>query len=214
MPGQPCHRRARILLRRIYHPRDAAELRESYDLWAEDYDGDMARGDYRLPGLVTALTARHVPAGAGPVLDAGAGTGLLGEWLALAGYPDLEALDLSEGMLRRARMRRVYGAFHRAELGGGLPLEEGRFAAVASAGAFGITHAPASGFRELLGVTRPGGHLVLSIRVEGIEAGAFEDEARTIEDEGLWRRVETLAPFRAFPQSEGSLYVVWVFRRS
>ena len=50
--------------------------------------------------------------GAAPVLDAGAGTGLVGEWLGILGYPEVEALDISEGMLAVARAKGVYRALH------------------------------------------------------------------------------------------------------
>ncbi len=200
------------LMRRIYQPRDTQELRQAYDIWADDYDGDVARQDYRLPGIITALVARHVTTGAGTILDAGAGTGILGEWLFLAGYRDLLALDMSPGMLERAASRGVYSSLEVGELGHPIDLPDSRFAAVASAGAFGITHVPASGFREVVRLTREGGHLVLSIRVEGMDEGGYDVEARHMERDGLWRRIETLGPFEAFAGDSQSLYVIWVFQ--
>lgn len=200
------------LMKRIYQPRDSQELRQTYDIWADDYDDDIARRDYRLPGIITALMARHVSTGAGTVLDAGAGTGILGEWLSLAGYRDLLALDMSPGMLERAARRGVYGGLQTGELGCPIDLPDGRFAAVASAGAFGITHAPASGFREMVRLTREGGHLVLSVRLEGIDEGGFEEEARRMERDGLWRCIETCGPFEAFAGDSQSLYITWVFQ--
>ncbi len=200
------------LMRRIYAPRDTQELRQTYDIWADDYDDDVSHRDYRLPGIITALVARHVPTGAGTILDAGAGTGILGEWLTLAGYRDLLALDMSPGMLQRAARRGVYSGVWTNELGRPIDLPDDRFAAVASAGAFGITHAPASGFREMVRLTRGGGHLVLSVRLEGIGEGGFEEEARCMERDGLWRRIETLEPFEAFAGDNESLYVTWVFQ--
>lgn len=200
------------LMRRIYAPRDTQELRQAYDIWAEDYDRDLARREYRLPGIITALLARHVSTGAGTILDAGAGTGILGEWLSLAGFRDLVALDMSSGMLERAARRGVYGGVWTGEIGRPIDLPDGRFAAVASAGAFGITHAPASGFREMIRLTRQGGHLVLSVRLEGMDKGGYEEEARRMERDGLWRCIETLDPIEAFAGDSESLYVTWVFQ--
>ena len=73
----------------------------------------------------SALLARHLPRGAAPLLDAGAGTGLIGEWLGIMGYPDVEALDISEGMLAVARAKGVYRALHVGVLGGALPFPKG-----------------------------------------------------------------------------------------
>jgi predicted TPR repeat methyltransferase len=51
----------------------------------------------------------------------GAGTGLIGEWLAITGYSEVEALDISAGMLKVAGRKGVYKALHEAALGGTLP---------------------------------------------------------------------------------------------
>ena len=80
-------------------PEDVAAI---YDNWSETYDADMSAAGYRHPTICLALLARHLPRGAAPLLDAGAGTGLIGEWLAITGYPQVEALDISQGMLTKA----------------------------------------------------------------------------------------------------------------
>lgn len=198
------------LLARIYGARSNRDLSEGYDGWAGDYDGDMERRGYRLPGVVTFLVARHVRRGDGPLLDAGAGTGLLGEWLRLAGYVDLTGIDLSDGMLQRAERTGAYGALRPMTLGEPLDFPDASFRAVASAGTFGATHAPASGFDELVRVTRPGGHLVLSVRVEGMEQAGFPAAMARLEAEGKWHLVETVGPFQAMRHEPGSLYVVHV----
>ena len=198
------------LLARIYGARSNLDLSEGYDGWAGDYDGDMERRGYRLPGIVTCLVARHVRPDDGPVLDAGAGTGLLGEWLQLAGYGDLAGFDLSDGMLELARQTGAYGALHRMTLGERLDFPDDHFRAVASAGTFGATHAPASGFDELVRVTRPGGHLVLSVRVTGMDEAGFPAALARLEAEGRWRLVETIGPFQAMKNEPQSLYVVHV----
>ena len=157
----------------VYNARGADDLRRGYDGWAADYDADMDRRGYVLPGFAAAMVARHVAPGEGPILDAGAGTGLLGERLARAGHRDLVALDLSEGMLEAAARRGVYRAVRRAALGEPLDFADGHFRAVVSAGAFGARHAPAGGLRELIRVARPGGHLVVTVRRLGMEEAGF-----------------------------------------
>ena len=196
------------LLARIYGARSNDDLAQGYDGWAADYDRDMEHRGYRLPGVVTALMARYVAPGDGPVLDAGAGTGLLGEWLRLAGYRDIAGIDLSDGMLQLAERTGAYRALHRMTLGEPLDFADRSFRAVASAGTFGITHAPATGFDELLRITRPGGHLVLSVRVAGMEEAGFPAALARLEAEGRWRLVETVGPFPAMPGEPQSLYVV------
>ena len=197
-----------------YNARSNKDLREGYDGWASGYDADMDRRGYKLPGLVTALVARHIPLGHGPILDAGAGTGLLGEWLDLAGYKDLVALDLSQGMLDVAASRDVYGALTCAALGDQLDYPENHFRAVASAGAFGVHHAPSAAFESLVRITQPGGHLILTVRYIDMEEGGFPQEIARLEDAGRWKALEALGPFFAFRDEPESLYMAWVFEKT
>ena len=80
----------------VYEAKGAEEVAALYDRWSETYDHEMAIAGYRHPSICLALLARHLPRGAAPLLDAGAGTGLIGEWLGIMGYPHVEALDISE----------------------------------------------------------------------------------------------------------------------
>jgi len=201
-------------LKRIYNPSGTADLRESYDAWAREYDTDMAARGYKLPGFVTALVARHVAMGDGPILDAAAGTGQLGEWLNLAGYRNLAGNDLSEGMLKVAESRKVYGELKCEALGNRLDYPDGHFRAVASAGSFGVHHAPASAFKELVRITQPGGHLVITVRRIGMEKGNFPQEVERLEQAGLWQTLETHGPFFAFRDEPDSLYMAWVFQKT
>ena len=86
-------------LGRLYGAPDLDALRSEYDRIASVYDSgvgdDMA---YASPGAV-AEVARRLLEPEGAVLDAGAGTGLLGVELARAGFRRLDALDMSGGML-------------------------------------------------------------------------------------------------------------------
>jgi predicted TPR repeat methyltransferase len=84
-----------------YAARSASEVASVYNAWAATYDRQMVESGYRHPIVGCALTCRHLPRGSAPVLDAGAGTGLLGELLAILGYPHIEAADISAGMLAR-----------------------------------------------------------------------------------------------------------------
>jgi predicted TPR repeat methyltransferase len=96
----------------VYDAKGTEDVAALYDKWAESYDAEMAAAGYRHPSIALALLARHVPKGAAPLLDAGAGTGLIGQWLQIMGYPTVEALDISAGMLAVAKTKNCYSAFH------------------------------------------------------------------------------------------------------
>ena len=148
----------------VYDAKSPAEVAALYDRWADTYEAEMATAGYRHPTICLALLARHLPRGATPLLDAGAGTGLIGEWLGIIGYPHVEALDISEGMLAKAATKRVYAALHRLALGGPLPFADGHFAGIVSAGVFTSGHVGIEGLDELIRICRPGGALVLTVK--------------------------------------------------
>lgn len=148
----------------VYDAKGPEEIAALYDGWAESYEAEMARAGYRHPTICLALLARHLPRGAGPILDAGAGTGILGEWLAIAGYPEAEALDLSEGMLAVAARKGVYRKLHRLALGDPLPFPDGAFAGIVAAGVFTTGHVGPEGLDELVRICAPGGVIVLTVK--------------------------------------------------
>lgn len=158
----------------VYDAKSVEEVAALYDGWAGTYEAEMARAGYRHPTICLALLARHLARGAGPILDAGAGTGILGEWLTIAGYPEAEALDVSEGMLAIAARKGIYRKLHRCALGHALPFTDGAFAGIVSAGVFTTGHVGPEGLDELVRVCAPGGVLVLTVK-STLWAGGFAD---------------------------------------
>ena len=66
--------------RQVYAAKTPDELAAGYAAWAATYDSETAALGYSLPFLIAAWVARYVPAGEGPLLDAGCGTGLSGPY--------------------------------------------------------------------------------------------------------------------------------------
>jgi SAM-dependent methyltransferase len=155
----------------VYQARAPEEVAAVYDGWAATYDAEMAKAGYRHPAIGLALLARHLPRGAGPVLDAGCGTGLLGDWLGIMGFGPIEGLDLSEGMLAVARAKGPYARLHHLALGRTLPFADGAFAGVISTGVFTTGHVGIEGVPELLRITAAGGPVVLTVKTTLWEGG-------------------------------------------
>jgi len=191
----------------VYAARSPEELKAGYAAWAETYDEETAASGYRLPHLVAMLVALHVAVDAGAVLDAGCGTGLGGDLLHALGYRGIVGLDMSDPMMERAARLGAYAELVRGVLGETLPFPDGRFAAVMTAGVFTLGHAPASGLRELVRVTRPGGRLLFSVRDVVHDNQGFREEQAALEAEGHWRLVEALGPVRAFTVREPHVLV-------
>jgi len=175
------------------------EIARIYDDWAESYDAEMARAGYQHPSICVALLARHLQRGAAPLLDAGAGTGLLGEWLAILGYPQVEALDISPGMLAVASAKNVYTALHNLSLGGPLPFADGQFAGIISAGVFTTGHVGTEGLAELLRICRPGGVVVLTVK-DALWTNGFAAHVSALEGSGQAALIEQTDPYLSMPR--------------
>ena len=77
----------------VYSSKDIGELRARYDQWASAYEHDLEKDfGWSGPQLAVDVFIRYVPTGA-RVLDAGAGTGLVGRALKENGYSSIVAMD-------------------------------------------------------------------------------------------------------------------------
>jgi SAM-dependent methyltransferase len=182
----------------VYDAKSAEDLAALYDKWSASYDDQMADAGYRHPAACVALFARHVMRGAAPILDAGAGTGLLGQWLQTLGYPEVEALDISKGMLDIARSKNLYSAFHQLALGGALPFPTGHFAGVISGGVFTSGHVGPDGVNELLRICQPGGAVVMTVKCT-LWNGGFLDHINDFVTRGVVSIAEVTEPYVSMP---------------
>ncbi len=92
-------------------------VRNTFDGFANSFDAKLESLEYRAPELIAraielAIGASHRSL---KVLDAGCGTGLLGV-LIRPSCARLIGVDLSPGMMRKAKDRKVYDELHEAEL--------------------------------------------------------------------------------------------------
>lgn len=194
--------KANAALDSVYGADTPETLAQAYAAWAATYDSETASLGYLLPFLITAWVARYVPAGEGPLLDAGCGTGLSGPSLKALGYGDIAGLDLSDDMLKIAGSRNAYGELKQAMLGGPLPWPDGHFRAFFSTGVFTISHAPASGLHELVRITKKGGHAIFTVRDQVFESGGFQAVFDELEQARKWRLVEQSPWFRCYAIAE------------
>ena len=196
----------------VYAAKSNRELEERYDEWAGEYDRDLREEfEWIAPRATVALFSRYVAHGA-KILDAGVGTGLVGECLVDAGYDDLHGIDLSVGMLDVAREKGIYRELRQMTLGEPLDFADDTFDAVISVGVFTTGHAPAHAFDELIRITRRGGFIFFSLKTELHEAG-FGRYLDGLETAGKWSLVERSERYRPMPKGEPEVeHQVWVYR--
>lgn len=192
-------------LEHVYGAKSAAEIGAIYDGWSESYDADNLRKGFRLPGLAAGYAARHVPKDAAPILDAGCGTGLVGEGLWALGFRGIRGVDISEGMLNAAARLNVYEKLDLRDLTAPLPEATGSMAATICVGSFGPGHVPPTALGELARVTAPGGHVIFNVVEATWEEQGFPAVMNGMMADGRWTEIERSAAFRPYLLGEPDL---------
>lgn len=191
--------RAERYLDAVYQARSTEELSQLYDQWAAHYDEDVTGFGYTYPALMAGLVGRHVAERGASILDAGCGTGLIGIMFQALGYTNLAGLDLSAGMLDRARARAIYQDLVQGVLGERLALDDHRFDVVVCAGVLTLGHAPSASLDELARVTRPGGLLIFTLSGPVYHEHGFKERLDALEAAGQIREVERSGEIQALP---------------
>jgi len=197
----------------IYASHDNKELESRYNQWAKDYDSDLDEGFGWLgPQRAVEFLINYVPREA-RILDAGAGTGLVGKILNEYGYKNIVAIDMSPGMLEEAQKKNVYRAFHRMVMGEHLDFPSDSFEAVISVGVLTVGHAPASSLDELVRITKPGGYIIFSLRPDVYRDSGFKEKQDELVAAGNWELIEVSKEFQPLPKGEPDVkHQVWVYQ--
>jgi 2-polyprenyl-3-methyl-5-hydroxy-6-metoxy-1,4-benzoquinol methylase len=161
-----------------------------YDSWAATYNdevGDKAQ-EYVAPAIVAqvALQTSKNNLTQYAILDAGCGTGLVGQALALAGANTIDGLDLSPAMLKVAEETGVYRTLFQADLTEPVQKEDGIYDLVTCVGTFTNGHVgPDPALREFVRLSKKNGIVVATILQEFWEAAKFKVEIEKLAAEKL-----------------------------
>ena len=195
----------------IFSAEGPQDLEKRYDLWSNEYDEDLASYGYKIPGVLAGFLGRYINIDdGGDILDAGAGTGIMGEVMSLMGYQNLVAIDFSKGMLAVAKRKGVYRELHRMVLGEHLDFPEDNFVGTVAVGALTVGHAPPESFNELIRCTQPGGYIIFSVRTD---AQGYKERQDILEKENKWKLIEATTPFVSLPLGEPDfMHRIYVYR--
>lgn len=149
------------------------EVKALYRTWSHSYDAVFGDGQgYQLPREVA--VAFVGAGGVGPVLDVGAGTGLVGAILRRMNTHPIDGIDLSDEMLEVARMKGDYRSLFAIDVTKPLTLIDGPYAGVISAGTFTLGHVGPDALGNLLDVAAPNALFVISVNAAHYVSAGFE----------------------------------------
>ena len=161
-------------------PEDSIKL---YKKWAETYDKDFAfDSNYLSPNKICNYFNKFKINTDTPILDVGAGTGLVGKCLYKTGNKKIIGIDISKEMLVQAKLKKCYSSLVEADVTKKIPFKNNYFGAIVSAGTFTHGHVGPDAFDELLRITKPGGLFVLSINSKVFIKNGFKDKFLSIKN--------------------------------
>ena len=174
-----------------------AAVRALYDGWSPGYDADLSAWGYQAPVVCARYLSALAPANAA-VLDAGCGTGLVGEALRAAGFLDVVGVDFSADSLARAGASGAYRALHQVDLTT-LPTElpAQTFDALVCVGVMTYLADVEATCREFCRLVKAGSPIVLTQRSDLYEARDTAGAFAALTHDGTWETIE-VSPVRDY----------------
>jgi len=147
-------------------------VKSIYDEWAESYDKVTTEAGYVAYKTCTPIfdeilrettVNKHTDL---RILDAGAGTGIVGKVLQDLGYTNIDALDISQKMLDEAKKLNIYKQFFCAPLSAEpiADIATGQYDALICVGTLTVGHVKPVALEEIVRIVKSGGVIGFTLR--------------------------------------------------
>lgn len=183
------------------NPRSTDEyVKTIYDDWAETYDKVTGEAGYiaykTCPPIFDQFVRENLCNDPSKlrILDAGAGTGIVGKVLQSLGYTNIDALDISQKMLDEAKKLNIYKEFICAPLSAE-PIAEiatNQYDALICVGTLTVGHVKPVALDEILRIVKPGGIIGFTLRRDiyeetGPEKCGYREKMSEMETSQKWK---------------------------
>lgn len=150
-------------------------VRDIFDVFAGSFDQVLDQLGYRAPQLISKLLDKALPPADGTLMiaDAGCGTGLCADFLRPRAK-QLVGIDLSPGMLNKARARKKYDELVEAELTSWLARQDPVYDLIVSADTLCYFGALESVLMNAQEAMRPGALLAFTVERDDHGAAAYQ----------------------------------------
>lgn len=177
-------------LQKSLNATSVTETLATYDRWAAAYNRDVEAESYVAPQIATDYVVRYLKATdifRARILDAGCGTGLVGEHLANCGARHIEGIDISTGMLEVAEKTGAYMKLAKADLCQALDTPSNSYDVLTCVGTLTQGHVGPGAMGEFIRVVKQGGILVITVRSTVWEANGYRETLEGFIREGAVR---------------------------
>ena len=172
------------------HVSNLDELKDLYKNW-NDYENDVINlAGYVGHKVTTDTLLKYLKNKQSKILDAGCGTGLVGQILYKNNYKNIVGVDFSQEMIDRALKKNVYQSLSLCDLTKKLEFEDGSFDAIICAGTFTCGHVGPKALNEMVRITKNEGYICFTVRKQEWEAAPYESIIQSLEDSKSWSEVE------------------------
>ena len=172
------------------HAADLVELEHIYKNWAKKYEDDVINLAGYVGHLITSeLLLSYLRNTQAKILDAGCGTGLVGEMLNKNNFKNLIGVDFSQEMLNIAKQKNVYQSLELVDLTKNLDYEDSLFDAIVCAGTFTCGHVGPEALIEMVRITKKGGYICFTVRKQEWEVSPYKEIIDNLENSNLWHQV-------------------------
>ncbi|XP_050708788.1 demethylmenaquinone methyltransferase-like isoform X4 [Eriocheir sinensis] len=159
--GYAVNQAAKRVIKDVFVPGiTAQEVKDIYDKQASYYDEMLQNSNFRAPAITLEEVLRRVPPekrGQTRVLDVAAGTGWVGRELHREGFRFINAVEPSEGMIKKLRESGVYTNDFMEFIGTGhSTVPKDTYDLVTISSGMGEGHIPVSGLDDLVQVAKKG----------------------------------------------------------
>ena len=175
----------------IYQLESKEKVLDYYIKWTQNnqYNEDMLDWNYSGPKNATEMFNKYINDKSIFIMDAGCGTGLVGEELKKIGFKNIVGVDFSQEMLDLVP-KDLYQKLELADLNKSLKYQNNIFDAIICVGTFTYGHVKAHSLDEMLRVVKKDGLICFTIN-EGIyEKYQFDKKITELENDKKWQVLE------------------------
>ena len=177
----------------IYSLKTKKEILNYYKDWTANnqYNKDMIDWKYEAPSNSVNLLDHYSNDKHIKILDAGCGTGLVGELLYKKGYKHLHGADFSNDMLNLVP-KNLYSSIELLDLNKKLKFEDESFDAVICVGTFTFGHVKAKALGEFLRILKKNGLICFTINEGIFKEYKFDIKINDLTEQNDWEIIKFL----------------------